>query len=147
MGFQSADAGEIDKSVTDMVLGEVKRTFNPEFINRIDEIIVFEALTDDDLRRIMALLVDAAEREPGRPEAEDRADARGRRLDHRGHLQGPVVRRAAAAARDPALRRGSAVRGAHSRPPAAAARSRSTSTAAQLAYRPAGELEAGRKLA
>jgi ATP-dependent Clp protease ATP-binding subunit ClpC len=35
----------------------VKRTFNPEFINRIDEIIVFEALTDDDLRRIMALLV------------------------------------------------------------------------------------------
>jgi ATP-dependent Clp protease ATP-binding subunit ClpC len=41
-----------------MVLGEVKRTFNPEFINRIDEIIVFEALTDDDLRRITTLLVD-----------------------------------------------------------------------------------------
>ena len=57
MGFQSSDTGEIAKSVTDMVLGEVKRTFNPEFINRIDEIIVFEALTDDDLRRIMALLV------------------------------------------------------------------------------------------
>ena len=57
MGFQSSDTGDIDKSVTDMVLGEVKRTFNPEFINRIDEIIVFEALTDDDLRRIMALLV------------------------------------------------------------------------------------------
>jgi len=35
----------------------VKRTFNPEFINRIDEIIVFEALADDDLRRIMGLLV------------------------------------------------------------------------------------------
>jgi ATP-dependent Clp protease ATP-binding subunit ClpC len=35
----------------------VKRTFNPEFINRIDEIIVFEALTDDDLRLIMTLLV------------------------------------------------------------------------------------------
>jgi ATP-dependent Clp protease ATP-binding subunit ClpC len=57
MGFQSADALAIDKSVSDMVLGEVKRTFNPEFINRIDEIIVFEALTDDDLRRIMGLLV------------------------------------------------------------------------------------------
>jgi ATP-dependent Clp protease ATP-binding subunit ClpC len=57
MGFQSADTVTIDKSVSDMVLGEVKRTFNPEFINRIDEIIVFEALTDDDLRRIMALLV------------------------------------------------------------------------------------------
>src|ERR687892_1891684 len=57
MGFQSADTLAIDKSVSDMVLGEVKRTFNPEFINRIDEIIVFEALTDEDLRRIMALLV------------------------------------------------------------------------------------------
>jgi hypothetical protein len=45
------------QSVSDMVLGEVKRTFNPEFINRIDEIIVFEALSDEDLRRIMALLV------------------------------------------------------------------------------------------
>src|SRR3990172_5190089 len=49
---------EVNKSVTDMVLGEVRRTFNPEFINRIEEIIVFEALSDDDLRRIMALLVD-----------------------------------------------------------------------------------------
>ena len=58
LGFQSSDAGAIDKNVTDMVLGEVKRTFNPEFINRVDEIIVFEALTDDDLRRIMALLVE-----------------------------------------------------------------------------------------
>src|ERR1043166_9578022 len=57
MGFQSSDAGTIDKSVSDMVLGEVKRTFNPEFINRTDEIIVFDALSDDDLRRIMALLV------------------------------------------------------------------------------------------
>jgi ATP-dependent Clp protease ATP-binding subunit ClpC len=41
-----------------MVLGEVKRTFNPEFINRIDEIIVFEALSDEDLRLILSLLVD-----------------------------------------------------------------------------------------
>jgi ATP-dependent Clp protease ATP-binding subunit ClpC len=58
MGFQSSDLGAIDKSVSEMVLGEVKRTFNPEFINRIDELIVFEALTDDDLRGIMALLVE-----------------------------------------------------------------------------------------
>ena len=40
-----------------MVLGEVRKTFNPEFINRIDEIIVFEALSDDDLRTITKLLV------------------------------------------------------------------------------------------
>ena len=57
LGFQSSDAKEIARSVSDMVLGEVRRTFNPEFINRIDEIIVFEALSDDDLRRITQLLV------------------------------------------------------------------------------------------
>jgi ATP-dependent Clp protease ATP-binding subunit ClpC len=58
LGFQSSDAGAVDKNVTDMVLGEVKRTFNPEFVNRIDEIIVFDALSDDDLRLIMALLLE-----------------------------------------------------------------------------------------
>jgi ATP-dependent Clp protease ATP-binding subunit ClpC len=59
LGFQSADQSEISRTVSDMVLGEVKRTFNPEFINRIDEIIVFDALGDDDLRRILELLVTA----------------------------------------------------------------------------------------
>jgi ATP-dependent Clp protease ATP-binding subunit ClpC len=58
MGFQSQDLRDLQKSVTDQVLGEVKRTFNPEFINRIDELIVFEPLSDDDLRRIMQLLID-----------------------------------------------------------------------------------------
>src|SRR6187431_2916720 len=57
MGFQTSDSETIAKSVNDMVLGEVKRTFNPEFINRIDEIIVFDPLSDDDLRRITGLLV------------------------------------------------------------------------------------------
>jgi ATP-dependent Clp protease ATP-binding subunit ClpC len=58
MGFQSADAKDLQKSVSDMVLGEVRKTFNPEFINRIDELIVFEPLSDDDLRKITLLLVD-----------------------------------------------------------------------------------------
>lgn len=58
MGFQSSDAREMTRTVQDMVMAEVKRTFNPEFINRIDETIVFEALSDDDLRRITQLLVD-----------------------------------------------------------------------------------------
>jgi ATP-dependent Clp protease ATP-binding subunit ClpC len=57
LGFQSTDSGVISRSVNDMVLGEVRKTFNPEFINRIDEIIVFEALSDDDLRTITRLLV------------------------------------------------------------------------------------------
>ena len=39
-------------------MGEVKRTFNPEFINRIDEIIIFDALSDEDLAQITRLLVE-----------------------------------------------------------------------------------------
>jgi ATP-dependent Clp protease ATP-binding subunit ClpC len=58
VGFQPGGAQEVSKSVSDMVLSEVKRTFNPEFINRVDEIIVFDALSDDDLRRILGLLVE-----------------------------------------------------------------------------------------
>jgi ATP-dependent Clp protease ATP-binding subunit ClpC len=58
MGFQSPDQQDVHKSVSDMVLSEVRRTFNPEFVNRIDEIIVFDALSDDDLRKILMLLVD-----------------------------------------------------------------------------------------
>ncbi|MGE0454089.1 MAG: ATP-dependent Clp protease ATP-binding subunit [Vicinamibacteria bacterium] len=57
MGFQSNEARETAERITEMVMGEVKRTFNPEFINRIDEIIVFDALSDEDLVRITRLLV------------------------------------------------------------------------------------------
>jgi ATP-dependent Clp protease ATP-binding subunit ClpC len=40
-----------------MVRGEVKRTFNPEFLNRLDEVIIFNALTDNDLIQIVELLI------------------------------------------------------------------------------------------
>jgi ATP-dependent Clp protease ATP-binding subunit ClpC len=39
------------------VKSEVKRTFNPEFLNRLDEVIVFQALSDGDLIQILELLV------------------------------------------------------------------------------------------
>src|ERR1700680_1712737 len=41
----------------DLVMGEVKRVFNPEFLNRLDEIILFNPLLDSDLLRIIDLLV------------------------------------------------------------------------------------------
>jgi ATP-dependent Clp protease ATP-binding subunit ClpC len=41
----------------EMVMSEVKRTFNPEFLNRLDEVIVFTALSDNDLMQILELLV------------------------------------------------------------------------------------------
>ncbi|MBI4476148.1 MAG: ATP-dependent Clp protease ATP-binding subunit [Acidobacteria bacterium] len=61
LGFQASES-DLTKSVNEMVLSEVKRTFNPEFINRIDEIIVFDALNDEDLRRILVLLVEQLNR-------------------------------------------------------------------------------------
>jgi ATP-dependent Clp protease ATP-binding subunit ClpC len=57
MGFQSANEEATDKKIEDLVMSEVKRLFNPEFLNRLDEIIVFNALTDADLLQIMDLLV------------------------------------------------------------------------------------------
>src|SRR5690349_5603468 len=57
LGFQSANEITTDKKVEDMVMSEVKRLFNPEFLNRLDETIVFNALTDTDLLQIVELLV------------------------------------------------------------------------------------------
>jgi len=44
------------ESMKEKVLGEVKKTFRPEFINRIDEIIVFHELTEEQLRSIVDLM-------------------------------------------------------------------------------------------
>jgi ATP-dependent Clp protease ATP-binding subunit ClpC len=55
MGFQSSEDGRIAKT-EERVMAAVRETFNPEFINRLDEIIVFDPLTDEDLLRIVGLL-------------------------------------------------------------------------------------------
>ena len=57
LGFQSTDDVANAKSQDDMVMGEVKRVFNPEFLNRLDEVILFNSLTDADLLLIIDLLV------------------------------------------------------------------------------------------
>ena len=58
VGFQSNNEGKEYVRIQEMVMGEAKKTFNPEFINRIDEFIVFDALTDSELKKIVRLLVD-----------------------------------------------------------------------------------------
>ncbi len=58
MGFSSGEPEETADAVREMVTGEVKRTFNPEFINRIDEIIIFDALGDEDLARIARQMIE-----------------------------------------------------------------------------------------
>ncbi len=56
LGFQSAGNASRDK-LEDQVMSKVKQTFAPEFINRLDEIILFDELTEDDLRKIVDLQV------------------------------------------------------------------------------------------
>jgi ATP-dependent Clp protease ATP-binding subunit ClpA len=41
----------------DAALAEVRRRFRPEFLNRVDERIVFRALTPDDVRKVLALRI------------------------------------------------------------------------------------------
>ena len=57
MGFQGASKEFSQAKAEQEVQNEVKRTFNPEFLNRIDETIIFRSLTDDDLRQIVQVLV------------------------------------------------------------------------------------------
>jgi len=45
------------ETMKEKVLAEMKKTFRPEFINRIDEIVVFHQLTEEQLRNIVELLV------------------------------------------------------------------------------------------
>ncbi|WP_100814674.1 ATP-dependent Clp protease ATP-binding subunit [Microbacterium lacus] len=46
----------------DAVQGLVRQAFKPEFINRLDDIVIFQALTQDDLAQIVELSVDALQR-------------------------------------------------------------------------------------
>ena len=52
-----ANTKQAYEMMKDKVMGEVKKTFRPEFINRIDEIIVFHELTEEQLKSIVDLLV------------------------------------------------------------------------------------------
>jgi ATP-dependent Clp protease ATP-binding subunit ClpC len=57
LGFQTDDDKQQFKDRRDLVLNEVKRTLSPEFINRIDEIIVFDALSEDELAKIARIMI------------------------------------------------------------------------------------------
>ncbi len=49
--------GEIGKGTEDLVMADLKSHFRPEFLNRLDEIIMFKPLSKDDISGIMDLLV------------------------------------------------------------------------------------------
>ena len=58
LGFSSEpDKGLSDKEIKSRVMAELKKLFRPEFLNRLDEIIVFKSLTDEQLEAIVDLMV------------------------------------------------------------------------------------------
>ena len=56
LGFQTG-ADSSRQKMEEQVMSEVKRTFAPEFVNRLDEIIIFDELSDADLMQIIDLQV------------------------------------------------------------------------------------------
>ncbi|PYT03809.1 MAG: ATP-dependent Clp protease ATP-binding subunit ClpC [Acidobacteria bacterium] len=57
MGFQANPESSREK-MEEMVMNAVRHTFNPEFINRLDEIIIFDQLLDGELLEIVGLQVE-----------------------------------------------------------------------------------------
>ncbi len=58
LGFAAVRSEETEyKSMRDRVMEELKRTFRPEFLNRIDEIVVFHSLQTEHLRQVTKLLM------------------------------------------------------------------------------------------
>src|SRR5262250_258325 len=57
LGFQGPSEEATAQKMEDAVMQEVKRLFNPEFINRLDEIIIFNSLTNTDLNRIVDMMI------------------------------------------------------------------------------------------
>jgi ATP-dependent Clp protease ATP-binding subunit ClpC len=57
VGFGAVDETAGYRGMKEKLLGELKKTFKPEFLNRLDDIIVFKSLRQDDLKKIVEIEV------------------------------------------------------------------------------------------
>ena len=63
LGFADhIDRGEEEARIRASVMDTLKRTFKPEFINRVDEIIIFNKLTDEDIQKIARIMLGEVEK-------------------------------------------------------------------------------------
>ena len=58
LGFTGGEKEKEQTDVKELVLGELKKVFRPEFLNRVDDIIVFSKLTQDEIKRIAGKMLD-----------------------------------------------------------------------------------------
>jgi ATP-dependent Clp protease ATP-binding subunit ClpC len=68
LGFQSTDPKDSYEIMKDKVAQEIERAFNPEFLNRVDDTIVFHSLTKGEIGQIVHILIQDVRR---RLEAEE----------------------------------------------------------------------------
>ncbi len=57
MGFKTSDEDATYEQMKSRLLDELRRTFRPEFLNRVDDLIVFKSLTEDDISKIVELML------------------------------------------------------------------------------------------
>ncbi|MDP8258776.1 MAG: ATP-dependent Clp protease ATP-binding subunit [Candidatus Aadella gelida] len=62
IGFHSDKGEETYKGMKERLLEDVKKTFKPEFLNRVDDVIVFRSLTREDLKHIVEIEVSSVEK-------------------------------------------------------------------------------------
>jgi len=55
LGFSQADDSRLEENKKSIILSELKKQFNPEFLNRVDGHVMFNTLVKEDLKKIVAL--------------------------------------------------------------------------------------------
>ena len=97
MGFGEGTSRSSFSKLEEEILAELRRTFSPEFINRIDEVIVFNPLGEKELRSIVDILLEDVNKTLGGARAAagglDRRPRSGccHRAGHRAFHGGPAV--------------------------------------------------------
>ena len=109
LGFSAPQGEGISAKLEDMVRGEVKKAFNPEFLNRLDEIILFSSLTDDDLIQIIELMVEQVNSNLVAKQVKIRLTPEASQVHPREDLRRPQLRRASVAPGAAEVHRGSAL--------------------------------------
>ncbi len=85
LGFGGNDAAQEEAGMRDRILEIARKTFRPEFLNRLDELVVFRSLQREDIRRVIDLEVGVISR---------RLAARGRELTFTPQAQDLLLDRA-----------------------------------------------------
>ncbi|MFQ3670267.1 MAG: ATP-dependent chaperone ClpB [Verrucomicrobiia bacterium] len=60
--LENTGRSEINETVRERVMGEMRQHFRPEFLNRVDEIVLFKPLTLDEIKKIVSLQINLINR-------------------------------------------------------------------------------------